>query len=84
LGRKFRFLCPPFLTAIFGGFLLAGILSSAITPWDEHSLLVIVLAMVVGLVPLLTFSLVRLPWVLRSIRRYGASHVQLVDSSQAG
>jgi len=48
--------------------------------WDEHSLFVVVFAMTVGLIPLLVCSLVRLPSVLRSNRRYRESHVQLVNS----
>jgi hypothetical protein len=80
LGRKFRFLFPPLPRAIFGGFLLAGILSPFFTPWDEHSLFVVVFAMTVGLIPLLVCSLVRLPWVLRSNRRYRELRVQLINS----
>jgi hypothetical protein len=39
LDRKFRFFFSPLPTAVFGGVSLAGILSSAFNPWDEHSLL---------------------------------------------
>jgi hypothetical protein len=73
LGRKFRFLFSPLPAAIFGGFFFAGILSLFFTPRDEHSLFVAVFAVTVGLVPLLVGLLVRLPWVLRSNRRYRSS-----------
>jgi hypothetical protein len=74
LGRKLRFLFPPLPVAIFGGFLLAGILSSTMTP-DGHGLFVVVFAMTVGLIPLLIFSLAQLPWIFRSNRRYRALRI---------
>jgi hypothetical protein len=70
LAQKLRRFFPPLLMAIWGGFVVASILSLFIGPRDEHSLLVIVLVSSFGLMPTLIWSPLPLYSVVRSIRRY--------------
>jgi hypothetical protein len=70
LAKKLRFLFPPLLIGISGGFVVAAILSVFITPWDEHSWLVVAIVLGFSLVPVIVWCLVRLIWVLRSKHRY--------------
>jgi hypothetical protein len=68
--RKLRFLFPPALLGISGGLFLAGILSVWISPRDEPSVDIVVIMSLFALVPLMTWCLIRLFWVYRSIHRY--------------
>lgn len=69
LPRKLRFLFPPFLVAIFGGFALAAILSLFIGPRDEHSWIIVVTVSAFALIPVMLWCSVRLIPVARSKRR---------------
>lgn len=68
--KKLRFFFPPLLLGISGGFLLAGILTIFLPDPDWR---VVAFSAMIALFPVLLWSLVRLPWVLRSIHRYNAS-----------
>jgi len=70
LASKLRFLFPPLLSGISGGFLVAAILSLFITPRDEHSWLVVVMVSAFALVPVMVWCLARMIWVVRSRNRY--------------
>ncbi len=70
LASKLRFLFPPLLSGISGGFLVAAILSLFITPRDEHSWLVVVMVSAFALIPVMVSCLARLIWVVRSRNRY--------------
>ena len=65
--RKVRILFPPLLQGICGGFVLAGILVST---FPDHDWRVTVFSLTIGLLPAVTWGILRLPWVLFSIRRY--------------
>jgi hypothetical protein len=70
LAKKLRFLFPPLLVAVCGGFVLAAILSLFVAPRDEHSWLIVVLVSAFGLAPVILWCPVRLILVVRSNRRY--------------
>jgi hypothetical protein len=70
LTRRLRFLFPPLLIGISGGFVVAAILSVFITPRDEHSWLVVAIVFGFSLIPVIIWCPVRLVWVLRSKHRY--------------
>jgi len=70
LASKLRFLFPPLLIGISGGFIVAAIMSLFISPRDEHSWLVVIMVSIFGLVPVILWCPIRLIWILRSRRRY--------------
>jgi hypothetical protein len=70
LARRLRFLFPPLLVGISGGFVAAAILSVYVTTWDEHSLVVVFIVSGFGLIPLILWCPVRLIWIFRSKHRY--------------
>ena len=74
LTQKVRFLFPPLLVGIAGGFLFAAIASLFIGRRDEHSWLVVFIISALGFLPAVLWSLFRLIWVMHSIHRY---HVTL-------
>src|SRR6266487_4682558 len=53
LARRLRFLFPPLLRGISGGFVVAAILGVFITPRDEHSWLVVVIVLGFSLIPVI-------------------------------
>jgi DNA-directed RNA polymerase subunit RPC12/RpoP len=67
--KKLRYFFPPLLIGISGGFLLASFVTIFLPDPDWR---LTVCALVMALVPVFLWSLVRLPWVLRSIHRYNA------------
>ena len=67
--RKARVLCPPLLTGICGGFLLAGVLTCFLPPKGVGAALIMLMF---DLVLVAAWSLVRLPWVIQSVHRYNA------------
>jgi hypothetical protein len=64
---KLHFYFPPLFVGIWGGLLLAAVISLFNGPRDEHSWPVV---FVVSILPMLLWSLVRLLWVVRSNIRY--------------
>jgi hypothetical protein len=68
--KKLRFFFPPLLIGISGGLLLAAILVSILPQRDWR---VAVVGLILALIPLFFWSLIRWPWVFRSIRRYNAT-----------
>jgi len=60
LAKRLRFLFPPLLIGISGGFVVAAILSVLSTPWDEHSWLVILIAWGFSLIPIIVWCPIRL------------------------
>jgi DNA-directed RNA polymerase subunit RPC12/RpoP len=67
--RKLRFCCPPILAGISGGIIFAAIVVLFL---PQPDLRVTVIGLIFAFVPVFVFFLVRLPWVLLSIRRYNA------------
>jgi hypothetical protein len=67
LRSKLRFCCPPILAAIIGGLILADIFSLFLPQLDWR---VTIFGLALTCFPLFLFLLVRLPWILLSIRRY--------------
>jgi hypothetical protein len=70
MARKFRIFFPPLLVGISGGFMLAGVLTLFLPVPDWR---VVLFASVIALLPALLWSLIRLPWVIRSIHRYNGA-----------
>ena len=68
--RKVRVFFPPLLVGISGGLVLAGILVSTVPPFEW---LVIIASAMIALMPIILWYILRLPWVLLSIRRYRAN-----------
>ena len=67
LGSKLRFCCPPILVGISGGIVVAAVLVLFLRQPDWR---VTAAGLVIALFPLFLFFIVRLPWILFSIRRY--------------
>ena len=67
LGNKLRFCCPPILAGVSGGIVVAAVLVLFLRQPDWR---VTAAGLVIALFPLFLFFLVRLPWILLSIRRY--------------
>ena len=76
LAKKLRFLFPPLLVAISGGFVVASIFSLFIGPRDEHSWIIVVTVSAFAAVPVILWCPVRLISVVRSNRRYSRVLVQ--------
>src|SRR6266478_4752034 len=70
LAKKLRFLFPPLLIGISGGFLVAAILSLFISPRDENSWPEAGIVSALALIPVIVWCLVRLIWIVRSRHRY--------------
>jgi hypothetical protein len=70
LTQRLRFLLPPSIIAITGGFLLCGIVTLFIAPRNVVNWVIGVIILVISLSPTIAWCLVRLICVLRSIRRY--------------
>jgi len=71
-GRRLRLFLPPLAIGIWGGFLVAAVISLYVSPRDEHSWGVVFLVSAVGLIPVLAWSPVALMRVIYSIHRYNA------------
>lgn len=67
LGNKLRYCCPPILAGISGGIVCAAVL---VLFQPQPDWRVTVAGLLIALFPLFLFFLVRLPWILLSIRRY--------------
>jgi hypothetical protein len=65
--NKVRFCCPPILAGISGGMVVASIVVVFLPQPDWR---VAVIGLIFAFIPVFLFFLVRLPWVLLSIRRY--------------
>ena len=70
VAAKLRLFFPPLLVGIWGGFVLAGIVSYFVLPRDEHSLFVVIFSCLVGLIPIILCSPYHAIEVFRSNRRY--------------
>jgi len=68
--KKIRVFFPPLLVGISGGLILAGILASSIPPYKW---LITIGSTMIALLPIVLWCLIRLPWILFSIRRYRAN-----------
>jgi uncharacterized membrane protein YedE/YeeE len=78
LAKKLRFLFPPWLLGIFGGFELPGILVLFIASHDEHRIFLFVFSSVIAFGIVIMWLSVRLIWVVRSKRRF--SRISLAKS----
>ena len=70
LGQEAKVPLPTPFIGISGGFVVAAILSVLITPWDEHSWLMILIVLGFSLIPIIVWCPIRLVCVRRSKKRY--------------
>jgi len=70
LVKKLRFFLPPGMMVMSFSFLLLGIGMLVVAPRDEVSWLAVVIVLAGSLAPTVVWCLIRMLWVLRSIRRY--------------
>jgi len=69
--KRLRFLFPPLAIGIGGGVLVASIMVDSFGP---HQPEMIVAGLILALGAVVPWSLLRVPWVIYSIRRYNALH----------
>jgi len=70
LGQEARVRLPTPFIGISGGYVVAAILSVLVTPWDEHSWLVVLMVLGSSLIPIVVWCPIRLICVRRSKNRY--------------